>query len=84
MRVGLVGQAARMEPLTPTAQKVLEARYRVRDASGRLAEDWEGLCRRVSGSIAAAEKSFGGDARGRDRRRRVPPCAALCHIRNAT
>jgi ribonucleoside-diphosphate reductase alpha chain len=49
------------------ARRVLEARYLQRDASGRLIEDFEGLCRRVSGAVAEAEAVFGGDvARTRD------------------
>jgi ribonucleoside-diphosphate reductase alpha chain len=53
-----------MEPLSPNALRVLEARYLARDASGRPVEDWEALCRRVAGAVAAAEKEFarGGDA----------------------
>jgi len=43
------------------ALRVLRARYLVRDEAGRLAEDWEGLCRRVAGAVAAAEKELGGE-----------------------
>ena len=51
-----------MEPLTPNAERVLEARYLARDAAGRIAEDWDGLCRRVARGVAAAERELGGDA----------------------
>ena len=51
-----------MRPLSPNARRVLEARYLERDADGRLAEDWEGLCRRVAHGVAAAERVFAGDA----------------------
>jgi ribonucleoside-diphosphate reductase alpha chain len=40
---------------------VLEARYLLRDASGRALEDFEGLCRRVAEAVAGAEAAFGGD-----------------------
>jgi len=47
--------------LSENALRVLRARYLVRDEGGRLAEDWEGLCRRVAGTVAAAEEGLGGD-----------------------
>ncbi|MDJ0868502.1 MAG: ribonucleotide reductase N-terminal alpha domain-containing protein, partial [Myxococcota bacterium] len=50
-----------MPPLSPNAQRVLEARYLIRDPEGALVEDWEGLCRRVAAGVAAAEKEFGGE-----------------------
>ena len=50
-----------MARLSANACRVLEARYLQRDASGRLIEDFEGLCRRVSGAVAEAESVFGGD-----------------------
>jgi ribonucleoside-diphosphate reductase alpha chain len=51
-----------MQPLTPNALRVLEARYLERDAEGRVVESWEALCRRVASGVAAAEKEHGGDA----------------------
>ncbi len=51
-----------MDALSPNAQRVLRARYLQRDASGRAVEDFEGLCRRVAGAVAAAEAELGGDA----------------------
>ncbi|RIK97314.1 MAG: adenosylcobalamin-dependent ribonucleoside-diphosphate reductase [Proteobacteria bacterium] len=50
-----------MEPLTPNAVRVLEARYLARDDDGHVVETWEGLCRRVAGGVAAVEKEWGGD-----------------------
>jgi ribonucleoside-diphosphate reductase alpha chain len=50
-----------MAALSANAHRVLEARYLQRDASGRLIEDFEGLCRRVAGAVAEAESVFGGD-----------------------
>ena len=51
-----------MREPSPNAKRVLEARYLLRDAAGRLVEDFEGLCRRVATGVAAAEPAFGGDA----------------------
>jgi ribonucleoside-diphosphate reductase alpha chain len=51
-----------MTGLGTNAQRVLEARYLLRDASGRLLEDWEGLCRRVARAVAEAEAALGGAA----------------------
>jgi ribonucleoside-diphosphate reductase alpha chain len=53
-----------MSALSANARRVLEARYLQRDASGRLIEDFEGLCRRVAGAVAEAETLFGGDVAG--------------------
>jgi ribonucleoside-diphosphate reductase alpha chain len=50
-----------VEPLTPNALRVLEARYLARDDAGRILESWEGLCRRVARGVAAVEKEWGGD-----------------------
>ncbi len=50
-----------MSDLSANARRVLEARYLQRDASGRLIEDFEGLCRRVAVAVAEAESAFGGD-----------------------
>jgi len=50
-----------MQPLTPNAERVLEARYLARDDAGRIVENWEGLCRRVARGVAAVEKEWGGD-----------------------
>lgn len=49
-------------PLTANAHRVLEARYLRRDAGGQITESPEGLFRRVSHGIAAAETKFGGSA----------------------
>jgi ribonucleoside-diphosphate reductase alpha chain len=51
-----------MRALSANALRVLEARYLLRDAAGRVIEDFEGLCRRVATAVAAAEPGFGGDA----------------------
>ena len=51
-----------MLELSLNARRVLEARYLVHDQAGRLLEDWEGLCRRVAGAVAAAEGGLGGGA----------------------
>ena len=51
-----------MASLSANAERVLEARYLLRDASGRPLEDFEGLCRRVARAVAQAETGFGGDA----------------------
>jgi ribonucleoside-diphosphate reductase alpha chain len=57
-----------MSEISANARRVLEARYLQRDASGRLIEDFEGLCRRVASAVAEAESAFGGEiARTRDR-----------------
>lgn len=45
--------------LTPNALRVLERRYLLRDARGALAEDPEGLFRRVARAVAKAERPFG-------------------------
>lgn len=37
-------------------EDVLKARYYLKDESGNVLEDWRGLCRRVSGSVARDEK----------------------------
>ncbi len=50
-----------MAALTANARRVLEARYLQRDASGRLLEDFEGLCGRVAEAVAEAEACYGGD-----------------------
>jgi ribonucleoside-diphosphate reductase alpha chain len=51
-----------VQPLTPNAVRVLEARYLARSEEGALLEDWEGMCRRVAACVAAVEKEWGGDA----------------------
>jgi ribonucleoside-diphosphate reductase alpha chain len=51
-----------MQPLTPNAARVLDARYLARDEAGRVVETWDGLCRRVARGVAAVEKEWGGDA----------------------
>jgi ribonucleoside-diphosphate reductase alpha chain len=50
-----------VQPLSPNAQRVLEARYLARDDEGRVIETWEGLCLRVAHAVAAAEKEWGGE-----------------------
>ena len=40
--------------LTDTAETVLKRRYYLKDAEGNPTENWESLCRRVSGAVAAA------------------------------
>lgn len=47
--------------LSPNAITVLESRYLLRDAEGRLAETPEQLFRRVADAIARAERLFGGN-----------------------
>jgi ribonucleoside-diphosphate reductase alpha chain len=44
------------------ARRVLEARYLQRNEDDTLVEDFEGLCARVAGAVAGAEREFGGDA----------------------
>lgn len=51
-----------MGGLSPNARRVLEARYLQRDASERLIETFEGLCERVAGAVAEAERGLGGEA----------------------
>lgn len=51
-----------MQPLSPNALRVLEARYLARDDAGTILESWEGLCRRVARGVAEVEKEWGGDA----------------------
>jgi ribonucleoside-diphosphate reductase alpha chain len=50
--------------LSENAQRVLAARYLIRDERGRLVEDFDGMCHRVARAIAAAEEGFGGDVEG--------------------
>jgi len=50
-----------MAGLSANAERVLEARYLLRDGSGRPIEDFEGMCRRVARAVAEAEAGFGGD-----------------------
>jgi ribonucleoside-diphosphate reductase alpha chain len=40
---------------------VLEARYLLKDETGRVVEDFDGLCTRVARAVADAERIFGGD-----------------------
>jgi ribonucleoside-diphosphate reductase alpha chain len=49
-----------MPTLTQNATRVLEARYLLKDESGRVIEGFDGLCARVAGAVAEAERSFGG------------------------
>jgi ribonucleoside-diphosphate reductase alpha chain len=48
-----------MSELSANARTVLEARYLLRDGSGRILEDWEGLVRRVAHGVAEGEAAFG-------------------------
>jgi ribonucleoside-diphosphate reductase alpha chain len=48
-----------MVELSSNATRVLEARYLLRDDTGRIVEDFEVLCRRVARGVAAAEAEFG-------------------------
>jgi len=50
--------------LSSNAREVLERRYLVRDASGRVVETPAELWRRVARAVAAAEASYGGASRG--------------------
>jgi ribonucleoside-diphosphate reductase alpha chain len=50
-----------MSELSANARRVLAARYLLRDAGGRPIEDFQGLCQRVAGAVAAAEAEWGGD-----------------------
>jgi len=50
-----------MQPLSANALRVLEARYFRKDETGRVVEDWEGLCDRVARGVAEAERDLGGD-----------------------
>ncbi len=45
--------------LTPHALRVLRARYLLRDATGEVIEDPEGMFRRVARAVAAAELRYG-------------------------
>lgn len=47
---------------SPTVEQVLRARYLLKDAEGRVAESWDGLCRRVSAHVSRAEQSTGSQA----------------------
>jgi ribonucleoside-diphosphate reductase alpha chain len=51
-----------MSELSENARRVLQARYLLRDGTGRTLEDWEGLCRRVARAVAEAEAALGGEA----------------------
>ena len=44
-------------PLTETAETVLERRYYLKDASGKILENWESLCRRVANAVAAVDSA---------------------------
>ncbi len=48
-----------MVELTPNALKVLEGRYLKRDENGNVTENPEEMFRRVAGTIALAEKTYG-------------------------
>jgi ribonucleoside-diphosphate reductase alpha chain len=50
-----------MSSPSPSALRVLEARYWIRDAAGHPLEGWEGLCARVARAVAAAEGAFRGE-----------------------
>jgi len=53
-----------MTGLSPTALRVLEARYLLRDEEGKVIETPEELFRRVSSVVAGAEARYGGDVAG--------------------
>ena len=48
--------------ISENARRVLEARYLGRDEDGNVTEDLEGMFRRVSGAVAAADRNFSVDA----------------------
>ncbi len=45
--------------LSANAIRVLEARYLLKDETGRVVEDFDGLCTRVARAVAEAERAFG-------------------------
>jgi len=47
--------------LSANALRVLEARYLLKDETGRVVEGFEGLCTRVARAVAEAERAFGAD-----------------------
>ena len=49
-----------MPALTKNATRVLEARYLLKDETGRVVEGFDDLCTRVAGAVAEAERAFGG------------------------
>ncbi len=51
-----------MRALSANALRVLEARYLLRDVSGRVLEDWDGLCERVADAVSQAETQYGGES----------------------
>lgn len=42
-------------PLTETAETVLERRYYLKNSEGRILENWESLCRRVTQAVAKVD-----------------------------
>jgi ribonucleoside-diphosphate reductase alpha chain len=52
--------------LSANARRVLESRYLRKDKEGRLAEDADGLFRRVAHAVAAAERRWGNEAACRE------------------
>jgi ribonucleoside-diphosphate reductase alpha chain len=49
-----------MMAVSANAQRVLQARYLQRDEDDGYIEDFQGLCERVCGAVAQAEREFGG------------------------
>ena len=49
-----------MPALSKNATRVLEARYLLKDETGRVVEGFDDLCTRVAGAVAEAERAFGG------------------------
>jgi len=45
--------------LTPNALKVLEVRYLKKDGNGKVIETPEEMFRRVAGTVASAERTYG-------------------------
>ena len=50
------------EQISENALKVLEKRYFAKNEDGSLAEDAEGMFRRVAKAVAAADENYGGNA----------------------
>ncbi len=46
------------QELTETAETVLARRYYLKDSQGKLLENWESLCRRVSSAVAAVDSEM--------------------------
>jgi ribonucleoside-diphosphate reductase alpha chain len=46
------------QPLTDTAETVLERRYYLKDEQGKPLENWETLCRRVANAVALVDRDL--------------------------